>query len=335
MRLCKVYGIIYTSVIKQNLVDMSVNVEAPKLSDDAQFALEFTQALDAAPQAPDETRLADEREAIELARHLDNVDEQLLVLDGLYGRAAAANRGAVARAIEAGEKAKYGEGLIEVTSLEDLAKAGERMLGGKNPAIIVRANTWGENVDKAGELIPQLIGEPGQFTTAGVEQFPKKSMPTGSSALHIDNFIRSTPSGFRYAFSAAQLNTGHVLFMGGIAGKKARNTSPKIEGVSHPYDEAQINLEADPKVKQQYSTAQQGRPKGHTEFTDVEGRTMVAVVLNPGDTVIWPQGGPGAEAPAWHGFRKIGDQERSSTSYHYVQTPQPQPEQPAALPPAA
>jgi hypothetical protein len=314
---------------------MPVHAEAPQqLSDDAQFAMEFAQALD--PAAPEQTRLADEQEALEMARHLDNVDEQLLVLDGLYGRAAAANRGAVARAIEAGEDLKFGDGLIEVTNLEDLHKAGERILKGRNPAIVVRAAAWGDDVKKAGELVPTMVGEPDQFAMVGSQKFPKPNMPTGSTGVHLDNFTESAPFGFRYGYSAAQVVKGKVLFMAGIAGKKGRAVGPRIDGESHPYYEATSRLDADPRVQHQYKTAQEGRPRSQSEFTTVEGRKMVTVVIHEGDTVIWPQGGTGTEAPAWHAFRKIGTTERESMSYHYAQQPpQPQPEQPARLPQAA
>jgi hypothetical protein len=297
--------------------------ESLVLPDEAQFALEYVGAIDPTSTAAD--RDADIAAVMEMAREIDDVDASLLVLNGLYS--IATDRRDVARAIESGEDQKYGNGLLEITSLDDVPKAAERFLGGKNQAVIVRAEAWGED-ENVGDKITELLAPLGDFQKVGVEQFPKPSMPTGSSGLHLDNFVHAKDgkAGFRYSFSAAELNTGRVMFIAGLAGKRARNVSPKVEGTSHPYDEALIRLEADPKVKQLYSSARDGRPKLKSDFIANEGTHVVSVVLNPGDVVLWPQGGPGSEVPAWHAFRKIDNQDRSSTSYHYIKQPESQPQ---------
>jgi hypothetical protein len=297
---------------------MAVAAETHPLSAEAAFALEYAASIDPQGVVADQ----EQNDVVGMAEALTDIDERLMVLGGLYERLHNPdNSSAVLRAIEAGEDLKYGNGLLEVTSLDDALKAGERVLGGKNPAMIIRASVWGDKIDKVGDEIPSLFAPLGDFAKVGVQQFPQPSMKAGSSGLHLDNFIydRNGDSGFRYSMSAAQLKDGKVLFMAGFPGKRAMDIRPKQEGVVHQYEQALLRLEEDPKVKYQYASAKAGRPKSQTEFTTVEDRTMVSVVLNPGDVVIWPQGGPGAEAPAWHAFRKIGDEERASTSYHYMQ----------------
>ena len=293
------------------------------LSEEATLALGYVGAMDIG--ASDRVREEDERQVLEFAGELERVDERLAVLNGLLR--VARDDSVVREAIERNRDTKYGRGLIEIASLDDLAEAGERILSGKNPAIVARAEVWGDKIGAVNKAIAELFERYGKFETVGVEKFPKPSMPTGSSSLHLDNFIhKPTDPGYKYALSAAQLDTGRVLFIGGIAHKKARNTSAKVEGVLHPYEKALLELEADPDVIQLYRSAKNGRPKGHNEFDtyaetpQIASTHIVSAVLNPGDVVIWPQGAEGSEAPAWHAFRKIGNQERSSTSYHFQLT---------------
>ncbi len=291
------------------------------ISSEAQFALDYTEALDTV-DSPD-LRVQEEREVLQMVDDLESVEEQLLVLSGLRDRAI--DRKKVLAAIEASENLKYGDGIIEIVSLEDLPKAVERMRAGKNPAVVLRAEAWDEDHNRVGDAIPELLAEQGTFVKVGAEKFPKPNMKSGSSFLHLDNFIHARPgeTGYKYSFSAAHLDSadGRVMFMGGFASKRARNDSPKVEGVAHPYDLALMRLEEDPRVRKLYESADNGNPKLSSDFVTRDETHIVAAVLDPGDTVLWSQGGPGSEIPAWHAFRKIGDEPRDTTSYHYIKQP--------------
>lgn len=292
---------------------------APRFSEEALFALNYLAGIDSGAPVP--VQAHEEQAVADFAREIGDVDERLAVLAALSH--VARDRSGIRPALEMAEDEKWGSGVLEV-GFADMPKAVERSLKGKNPYVVVRAGEWADLAGRnTGDVIAASLTGVGDFTKAGEEHFPKPSMPTESSGLHLDNFIMSWPSGFRYAFSAAQVNDGAVLFIGGFARGKALNTAPKQEGVAHPYEVAMLNLENAPTVQGAYAAAKQGRPKSRAELGPINGTQLTAVVLREGDVVIWPQGGPGSELPDWHGFRKIGNQDRQSTSYHFVQAAQP------------
>ena len=305
-------------------MNATIQNKSPELSPDAQFALDYVAAMG---QDPSSDEMAS---VVGMAEHLERVDEGLIVLGRLY-KFASDNR-MVLEALERGENLKYGHGLIEVGSLEELSRATARVLKGLNTGIVIRAGVWGENTDNVGESIVDLLAPLGSLEKVGEESFPKSSMPKGSSGLHLDNFIydRQRQTGFRYTLSAAIIKTGRAFFISGVATERsgALDTSPKYEGRTHPYEQAVNRLETDSRISGLYRSAEHGRPnyRTHTEFIAKEGTRdstrITAVVLNPGDTVLWAQGGPGSEAADWHAIRQIGQEPRTSTSYHFVlQTP--------------
>lgn len=298
--------------------------ETHSLSPSTRFALEYLGALTGdATDAPHPHRVSDTsiREVLEFSHEIDSAEEQLLVLDGLYHLAKDSEP--LRREIEAAEDRMYGNGLIELTSLEGFSRAARRVLNGKNTALVVRAGTWGDDRRRISHKIVDLLSPIGEFDKVGQERFPKATAKwvEGSSWLHLDNFIYDDEkkSGFRFTLSASQLETGSALFIGGPASRRARNTQPKNEGVAHPYEQALIKLEQDPRIQHLYTIAASGQLKGLRSDFVAEGQHMTAVVLKPGDTVLWAQGGPGSDAASWHAFRQIGQEPRVSTSYHYVQ----------------
>jgi len=82
-----------------------------------------------------------------------------------------------------------------------------------------------------------------------------------------------------------------------------------------------LALNDDPKVRGLYTSASHGRPRGTKDIITADQTHITATVLEPGDVAFWPQGGPGSQAPAWHAFRQIGEEPRTSVSYHFVQQP--------------
>ncbi len=290
--------------------------ETPQYSAETTLALDYLGAAspDGLPISPD-----DEFAVLEFADEITAIDEQLLVLDGLLK--VAGDRTIVEQAIERREDEKFGRGLIEVVSTEEIPRAVSRTLKGKNPTVLVPASVWkGEEVNVGDELV-DILSPLGDMKKVGEEQFPKSTMPAGSSGLHLDNFLWAPRGqrGFRYTFSSATLDSGKVLFLAGNASKRARQTGPKTEGGTHPYEDALLAMDKEPRVESLYRAARNGALKTpRFAFDTQDGTHMVGTLLSPGDTVIWPQGGPGSETAAWHAFRQVGDQPRTSTSSHFV-----------------
>lgn len=289
------------------------NPHQQKVTDEKQFIQAMLGELDATSSTGGETAVheAEIAEAIDL---LETSEAAQFAIDALLKRAKQRHPGFIDLADTEADKFA-GRALIETSTkdMREFLSAGERLLEGKNPAVVVRAGEY-DDFDR------DILGPLQALTSSRIiakQTFPNETMVGASSELHLDNFIDSFKTGFRYDFSVSQINRGNVLFMAGLASNKAKRWG------RDKYFETVKLLNDEPAIRRLYDQAKTGASPAYREITlKREGVDVMAVALSAGDVAIWPQGGLEGELPAWHAFREVGGRSqpgfepRQSTSYH-------------------
>ncbi|HEY1645180.1 MAG TPA: hypothetical protein VGF75_02225, partial [Candidatus Saccharimonadales bacterium] len=204
----------------------------------------------------------------------------------------------------------------------------EHLLSGKSPFLIMPSKEWEgvaeedfekELTSRLSEAVDlRLVGEP--------MTFPRPEWEGESSIVHLDRYPRPES---RYTLSASRLESGQVVGIFGIATIRDVNAVPHpshqtTEKVSQ-FEDLKIAVNNSPELKRLYDDIKSGRPPKYKEMNVItdphvpDSKThFYCVLLDPGDVVVWPQGGEASKRPAWHGFRSVGDQARKSTSYHFI-----------------
>lgn len=267
------------------------------------------------PELPPEAQIAEEAAAVKLAEELHNAEVIRRVADGLIKFGALRHPG-FSRQAE-GESIYDTKALIESpSSVLDLFA--ERLLEGKNPAIVVRAGRY-ENFSSD---ILEPLKKIGSFGKVEVEQFPHPTNTLGHSRIHLDNFADEKGSHFRYGMTVSRTDKGSVLFIAGLASDAVYGW-PKLyyEHVHQALNNSNHIQGLEERATDRIAPRGVSRKEWHQPGRGLKGQ-FIATTLAEGDVVIWPQGGPGAELPAWHGFVQIGNPKnphfvpRQSTSYH-------------------
>ena len=259
-----------------------------------------------------------DHEVAEAIESFEDAENRRFVLNAILARAQSPELQAKKAEID---DAYFGHGIFEA-SRDDIPDIANRLLEGRNAAFVIRASEWhGREKGALGIDMRRELAPLGRFEHVRTDEFPNKNQGSSrSSLLHLDNFVFDPRPGYRYSLSASEITAGHVLFVVGLArGKVARDTSIKYAGIAHPYEIASAQLNDEAAVRRQFKLAEKGRPNPKSEITTgVSGTELASIVLNPGDVAVWPQGGPDSAVPAWHAFRQIGNEPRTSTSYHFV-----------------
>lgn len=263
---------------------------------------------------PTDAQLAAEAEVINFATEIDDKEVALTALSHLVERLK--HEQSQARVSRLIGEARFGaKSLIEVPAYE-IPLAIDRLLEGKNPALVVRNGGY-ENFDK--DILGSLADASHATVVGTTEHFPNEAMRLKGktdSDLHLDMFLESKTPGYRYTLSAAKVEAGEVLFVGGIASKRTKGWD------LGKYNKRQRQLNKTSVVARLYDQAKHSTSPSYREWRVHEPNLevdMVAVTLHPGDVVVWPQGGPGTEAASWHGFRQVGTEARATSSYHLRQ----------------
>lgn len=263
-----------------------------------------------------EERLGQERDVVEFVRSIEATETRLVATDVLMG--ALRHRSPhMQELIEERDKELFGERVAEVLP-EHVGRVTERLLRGKNVAAVIRAGSFD---DLESDVLSPLRRAGKLAQLGGPIEFPNRTMTSNSarsSALHID-IEPDLADRFPYTLSASQTEEGSVLFIAGLASKRARGWT------TTQYDLRKSRLGELQAVRRLYDEAASGMPPQRRE---VEIRKpgleidLSVVRLEKGDVVIWPQGGEGADVADWHAFRQIGDEPRVSVTRHFVPMPE-------------
>lgn len=206
--------------------------------------------------------------------------------------------------------------LIEIPAAK-LEVAAERLLNGKNPAIVVRA---GQYEDFDDDILQPLMSVSG-LSLRGQEIFPREGNGLGHSRVHLDASRDQHRSYFPDGLTVSRVDRGQVVFIAGLAKKTVHDMSEL------QYVQARERVNSDRRIVGLEERAVSITPRGpgyeewSPQLRTVSGN-LIATTLSAEDVVIWPQGNAGAKIPAWHGFFQVGNRKspgfvpRQSTSYH-------------------
>lgn len=259
---------------------------------------------------PYDARAEEEAVVIEFVGEMEDKEARWLAINALASR--------VKTRSEAFDDLVYGSRpLMEIPAAE-LPRLGERLLEGKNAAIVVRANTYTD----FDQDVLRPLWELRRFGSIEQEEFPRPANVSGHSGIHLDYFDEGVSSHFPYDLSLSRTESGSVLFVAGLASKAVYGwNEAQYQQARNAINNSNRILGLKERATDQTSPRGVSYSEWHPKGRGVQD-LFIATTLSEGDVVAWPQGGPQAELPAWHGFLQIGHPDnahfipRKSTSYH-------------------